>query len=190
MQLLKLALARQLSSEELPDTDDLIRNFDIDLFRTVDKQGIDQVYAKLDESYIKAEQVIPTRFRDYEHKSRGDYYAVKNNFYFLFETAERIKTNFYSHTNILRVAVSSIPIQETATQCMLVDRWKLSAFQTPNGTLEVMKDIPTVYLNIYALNLLLQADIYGIVRQFMEGPYTAGEQFHKYLLVEIGRAHV
>lgn len=175
LQLLKLAIARQLSCEEFPDVDELIRNFDVNLFRTVDDQGVDQVYAKLDESYARAEQVIPTRFRDYEHKSRADYYAVKNNFYFLFQTAERIKTSFYSHTNLLRMAVSSVPIQETATQCMLVDRWKLSAFQSPNESLEVMKEIPTVYLNIYTLNLLLQADIYGIVRQFMEGPYTTGE---------------
>ena len=36
-----------------------------------------------------------------------DYYAVKNNFYFLFEIAERVKKAFYSRTNILRMAVSS-----------------------------------------------------------------------------------
>lgn len=175
MQLLKLSLARQLGGDDLPDTDELIRAFDVDVFRTVDRQGVDSVYAELDRAYAQAERVIPTRFRDYEHRSRADYYAVKNNFYFLFETAERIKTSFYSHANILRMAVSSIPVQETATECMLVDRWKLSAFQGKSGTLEVLKDIPTAYINIYALNLLLRADIYGIVRQFMEGPYKEGE---------------
>ena len=56
---------------------------------------------------------------------------------------------------------------------MLVDRWKLSAFQ--DGVLKVLKDVPTAYINIYALNLLLRADIYGIVRQFMEGPYQENE---------------
>ena len=175
MQLLKLSLARQLGGDDLPDTDELIRAFDVDVFRTVDRQGVDSVYAELDRAYAQAERVIPTRFRDYEHRSRADYYAVKNNFYFLFETAERIKTSFYSHANILRMAVSSIPVQETATECMLVDRWKLSAFQGKSGALEVLKDIPTAYITIYALNLLLRADIYGIVRQFMEGPYKEGE---------------
>ena len=173
MQLLKLAMARQLSSEELPDVDTLIRAFDLDVFRTVDRLGTDSVYAGLDQAYAQAERVIPTRFRDYEHKSRADYYAVKNNFYFLFETAERIKTSFYSHANVLRMAVSSVPLHETATECMLVDRWKLSAFQ--DGVLKVLKDVPTAYINIYALNLLLRADIYGIVRQFMEGPYQENE---------------
>ena len=39
----------------------------------------------------------------------------------------------------------------------------------------MLKDVPTAYINIYALNLLLRADIYGIVRQFMEGPYQENE---------------
>ena len=43
MQLLKLAMARQLSSEELPDVDTLIRAFDLDVFRTVDRLGTDSV---------------------------------------------------------------------------------------------------------------------------------------------------
>ena len=175
MQLLKLTLARQLTSEDLPDADAIIQALDIDVFRTVDRQGVNSVYAALDEAYAQAERVIPTRFRDYEHRSRADYYAVKNNFYFLFETAERIKTSFYSHANILRMAVSSVPVQEPATKCMLVDRWKLSAYQEQEGVLEALKDVPTAYINIYALNLLLRADIYGIVRQFMEGPYESGE---------------
>lgn len=56
---------------------------------------------------------------------------------------------------------------------MLVDKWKLSIQK--NGVLSVLKDIPTVYLSIYDLNLLLRADIYGIIKQFLEGPYDSGE---------------
>lgn len=174
MQLLKLTLARDLSENDmLPDPEELIRRFDVDVFRDVDRDGVDAVYSELDAAYQKAEEILPTRFKEYEHSSRADYYAVKNNFYFLFETAEQIKKAFYSRTNVLRLAVSSQPIQETVTECLLVDRWKLSFRQ--GGRLHVLKDIPTVYLNSHELNLLLRADIYGIVRQFIEGPYESGE---------------
>lgn len=169
MQMLKLNLARQLGGDGIPEPGELIRDFDVDVFRRVDCDGVDAVYAGLDRAYEQAEQILPTRFRDYEHSSRADYYAVKNNFYFLFETAERVKKTFYTRSNILRMAISSVPLHETATECLIVDRWKLSARQ--NGCLQTLKDIPTAYLNIYELNLLLRADIYGIVRQFLEGPY-------------------
>lgn len=169
MQMLKLNLARQLGGDGIPDPGELIRDFDVDVFRHVDRDGVDAVYSGLDRAYEQAEQILPTRFRDYEHSSRADYYAVKNNFYFLFETAERVKKTFYTRSNILRMAISSVPLHETATECLIVDRWKLSARQ--NGCLQTLKDIPTAYINIYELNLLLRADIYGIVRQFLEGPY-------------------
>lgn len=180
LQLLKLTLARQLGGEELPDPAALIRAFDVDVFRAVDRDGVDAVYAALDGAYGQAEQILPTRFRDYEHSSRADYYAVKNNFYFLFEIAERVKKAFYSHANILRMAVSSLPLRETATECLLVDRWKLSYRE--DGRIQTLKDIPTAYVNSYELNLLLRADIYGIVRQFLEGPYeTDGLQDYSIL---------
>lgn len=172
MQLLKISLARQLG-EELSDPRTLIREFDTDVFRAVDSGGADAVYARLDAEYEKAETVIPTKFKGYEHSSRADYYAVKNNFYFLFETAERVKKEFYNRTGTLRIAVSSLPIQETATECILVDRWKLSARDA--GGLKVLKDTPTIYVSIYELNLLLKADIYGIVKRFIDSMYESGE---------------
>lgn len=172
MQFLKLCLARHLGND-VDDPEELIKEFDRDVFRAVDTDGTDAVYAGLDAAYARAETVLPTRFKDYEHSSRGDYYAVKNNFYFLFETAERIKKEFYGHTGTLRMAVSSIPVQETATVCLLVDRWKLSVRQAQR--LQVLKDIPTAYITIYELNLLLKADIYGIVKRFIEKLYGSGE---------------
>ena len=39
MQLLKLTLARQLGGDDLPDPTDLIRAFDVDVFRNVDRDG-------------------------------------------------------------------------------------------------------------------------------------------------------
>ena len=144
-----------------------------DIFRRIDEEGEAEVYRQLDEEYRLAEEFLPTRFKDYEHKSNSDYYAVKNNFYFLFELAEDIKKAFYGKGDTLRVVVSSIPISESATVCVLADRFKLSVYE--KGQLQVLKDIPTVYFSISQLNRLLQGDIYRIVKRFLEGSYENDE---------------
>ena len=97
----------------------------------------------------------------------------KNNFYYLFDLAEQVKNTLYGKGDTLRIAISSIAIKETATRCLLADRFKLSLWD--GGRLVVLKDIPTVYISIRQLNKLLQGDIYSIIRQFIEQPYENGE---------------
>ena len=174
MQLIKISLAHQLGNVDFLSLKKLIAPFQADVFRAVDSDSSTHgVYAHLDAEYERAETILPTRFRDYEHSSRSDYYAVKNNFYFLFEMAERVKKEFYTNADVLRLAISSTPMQEAATACLLVDRWKLSVKE--GGSLTVLKDIPTVYLSVININLLLKADIYGIIRKFINASYESGE---------------
>ncbi len=173
MELLKLSIVRHLDEKDGISVEDIIENMGRDIFRRVDEEGAGEVYRLLDEEYRKAEAFLPTRFRDYEHRSNSDYYAVKNNFYFLFELAEDVKKAFYGKGDTLRVAVSSIPISESATVCVLADRFKLSIYE--NGQLQMLKDIPTVYFSISQLNRLLQGDIYRIVKRFIESPYENDE---------------
>ncbi len=175
MEFLKIALAEQLGTGiEIHNTpEDIIESFGTDIFRSVDEEGKDALYHLLDEEYKKAEAVIPTRFKDYEHRSNSEYFAVKNNFYYLFDLAEQVKNTLYGKGDTLRIAISSIAIKETATRCLLADRFKLSLWD--GGRLVVLKDIPTVYISIRQLNKLLQGDIYSIIRQFIEQPYENGE---------------
>lgn len=173
MQVLKIALAGQLGETDGLCPEEILRSMGDDIFRQVDADGVSGVYKLLDAEYARAESVIPTRFREYEHKSNSEYYAVKNNFYYLFHLAEQIKKTFYGREEILRIAVSSIPIRETATKCLLADRFKLSVREA--GRLSLLKDIPTAYFSINLLNYLLQADIYGIVKRFIENSYESGE---------------
>lgn len=173
MELLKIALAGQLGDGQGLLPEEIVEGMGDDLFRRVDAEGVGGVYSLLEEEYHRVEAVIPTRFREYEHKSNSEYYAVKNNFYYLFQLAEQIKKTFYGREEILRIAVSGILIKETATKCLLADRFKLSVRE--GGRLKVLKDIPTVYFSINLLNRLLQADIYGIVKKFIENAYESGE---------------
>lgn len=174
MQLLKIGLAHGFSDLDFMSITEIIQVFDADLFREVDKKGTsDEIYAVLEREYEKAEQVIPTKFKDYEHKSRADYYSVKNNFYFLFDMAEKVKTEFYKKTETLRIALSTTKLSEIATSFIQVSRWKL--FIKDRDVLTVIKDIPTIYISIYQLNLLLKADIYSIVSKFIGNLYDTGE---------------
>lgn len=172
MEILKLALIRQLG---IPGrgVEDIMEEMGDDIFRRVDEEGAEGVYRLLDAEYQRAEAIIPTRFKEYEHRSNGEYFSVKNNFYFLFELADKIKKTFYGKQDALRVVVSSIPIVESATLCVQADRFKLSVIS--EGGMEVLKDIPTVYFSINQLNRLLQADIYRIVKRFIESPYESDE---------------
>ena len=173
MEILKLALVRQLDGMDGISVNEIVENMGRDIFRRIDGEGAAEVYRQLDEEYRRAEEFLPTRFKDYEHKSNSDYYAVKNNFYFLFELAEDIKKAFYGKGDTLRVVVSSVPISESATVCVLADRFKMSVYE--KGQLQVLKDIPTVYFSISQLNRLLQGDIYRIVKRFLEGSYENDE---------------
>lgn len=170
MQLLKVAIVNRLYREILEPEKEIIAAFDIDVFRHVDQYGVNEIYRGLEENYKKAEQYLPTRFREFENQSRADYYKVKNNFYFLFHLAETVKKEFYNRVGTLRIALSSRSVSESATTWIEADKWKLSAF-TEKG-LETIKEFPAVYLSIYEMELLLKADIYGIIRRFMEKMYA------------------
>ncbi len=90
MQLLKTAIAQELDDAGEFRVRDIMEEMGTDIFRRIDQDGAEQVYHLLEEEYRKAEKRIPTRFKEYEHRSNTDYYAVKNNFYFLFGLAEEV----------------------------------------------------------------------------------------------------
>lgn len=183
MQLIKIAIAHQLSEFDFLNTEEVIQHFDMDLFREVDRQGnTSGIYKILETEYEKAEDLIPTKFKEYEHKSRSDYYAVKNNFYYLFDMAEKVKNEFYRKTGLLRISLSTLQLQELATTCIKVDRWKL--YIRSKDILTVIKDIPTVYISIFQLNLLLKADIYGVVRKFIGSLYET-DCLHQFTILRL-----
>lgn len=169
MQLLKIAIVNRLYPGAVKPEAEILSGYDTDVYRLVDRHGTEEVYKELEGNYQKAESYLPTRFRDFEHKSRADYFRVKNNFYFLFHLSETIKKEFYLRTGVLRAAVASGQIEESGTVWIPADKWKLSIRE--GDSLKTAKEFPVVYLTIYELELLLRADIYGVMRRFMEKMY-------------------
>lgn len=182
MQLLKIAVVNQSGKSRLKSVASILEQYDTDVFRYVDQYGADSLYRELEDIYKEAENILPTRFRGFENRSRGEYYKVKNNFYFLFQLAETVKKEFYNKIGTLRIALSSEELNESATTWIPADKWKLS-IQGKEG-LEVIKDFPTVYLNIYEIEILLKADIYEIICQFMERMYEQ-EALEEYSIIRL-----
>ena len=144
---------------------------DTDIYRYVDQHGGKKLYRHLDEEYRKAEEILPTRFADFERYNRSEYYKVKNNFYTLFDTAEKIKKLFYGKIGTLEVVVTSEQ-KERKEKTVLLDKWKLSFRQ--GDDLAVKKTVPEVIMNYFEIELLLSGEIYGIVRKFMDEFYRTG----------------
>lgn len=173
MQLLKLAAARALGGPEgAADIRQLTEEMGTDIFRRIDREGANGVYGPLDEAYREAEALIPTRFRDYEHRSNAEYFAVMNNFYYLFGLAEEVKKVFYGRQEALRVAVSTVPVTEAGTVHVQADRFKLSVRR--GKVLQMVKDLPAICLDISQISRLLQGDIYRLVKRFIEPLYEDG----------------
>jgi hypothetical protein len=162
-QLLKVAAAQAIAGAGATARD-IAASLDSDIYGVVEEQGVGAVYKTLDEAYAAAEATIPTRFGDYEYDARDEYYMVRNNFYFLFPLAEKVKKEFFGNPHILSVTVGSD---------VHAPRWKLAA--RIRGKLVPQKMFPPVSLNAVLVKSLLCGDIYDVIRRFFEKPYVSGE---------------
>ena len=157
------------------DIDGLIDIPGTDIFRHVDEYGHPAVYEQFEAAYQEAEKVIPTRFKEYENRSRDEYLRVRTNYYFLWEMAEKMKKEFFRKTGILRNRFYSgaAPEQDSDLRVTSVERWSLSLWD--GVQFKDVYDFPNVIFNIKEINHLIQADIYEIVRGFLEEFYFKGE---------------
>lgn len=170
MQLIKLSMARDYAPGLFLSHHELLQTFDLDLFREVDeKESVDGIYSILNKEYAKAEKIIPTQFKQWEHRSRRDYYAVKNNFYYIFSLAEQAKQSFFHKQGVLRICISTDKVAEEAMLWIPASRWNLSVLEY--GDLQVKKSFSPVCLSIFEINLLLKSDIYFIISRFIGGLY-------------------
>ena len=183
MQLLKIEAARKLIGGDT-GMSDLIGRFSSDQYREVDEQGREAIYKELAAAYERAEAVLPTRYREYEYSGREEYYKVYNNFFHLFNLAERIKKAFFENSQILRIEISS---EKAATLPDTVfihaQRWKL-AMRVPGGRLAVQKTFPRISMNTHQVWILFQADIYDIFRRFVGRLYQQ-KQLSQYQIVKL-----
>ena len=102
-------------------------------------------YEGLERLYQQVEMYIPTRFKDYQERSREQYFFVKNNHYYLFEIAETIKKQFF--------------------QSQFRYELDVSTYKNNNEN--------TLYLN--EIEELLRPGIYQLMEHFLDEKFEQGE---------------
>jgi hypothetical protein len=176
LQFMKIVFANYYQNDgEIIDIDELIDIPSVDLFRYVDELGVNEIYRKVEDHYQQVEKIIPTKYKEYENRTGLEYQKVKNNFYFLWEIADNMKKEFFKKTNILRNKFDSTDFSEGDSDLHItsLNKWSLSI--CTDGVLETVTRFPDVVFNIKEITKLIKADIYEIVRKFLEKFYESRE---------------
>jgi hypothetical protein len=184
MQFMKIVFAQYYRDKQIIDIDSLIDIPGADIFRTVDDLGLDRVYEHFEQCYRMAEQIIPTRFKEYENRVGEEYQSVKNNFYFLWEIADNMKKEFFQKTSILRNRFDAAELggQETDLHITALNKWCLAIYQ--DGQFQEIYDFPNVVFNIKEIHKLIKGDIYEVVRKFLE-PFYENRQLQDYSIIKL-----
>lgn len=182
LQFIKILMANALIKENEEIKKAIIDEFKIDIFRFIDKSGINELYETLNEEYERAEAVIPTKFQLYETRSKEDYCKVRSNYYFLFDLAEEVKKLFFANPDILKVTLTSNDTKINEENIINFDKWKLSYMN--KGTLQVVKEAPSLSLSIYEIETLIKGDVYNIIKKFLEKLYE-NDELYDYSLIKL-----
>lgn len=188
-QYLKITFAHYYTANRnVLDIDQLIEIPGADIFRHVDEFGVSSVYEKLEQQYQLVDEILPTKFKLYENRSREEYQRVRHNFYFLWELAESMKKEFFRKTGVVRNRFYSeqVDSQENDLRVTAVDRWFLSIYD--NGQFKDVYDYPNLVFNIQEMNHLIKADIYEIVRMFLDDFFQEGRLQHYSIIKLTGQS--
>ena len=181
MQYMKIVYAEYIAQKNRVNIDDIIMQDVNSMFSYIEgelendddakvKERYEEVYKKLDAGYQRVESVIPTRYKDYENMPHEVYNKVKNNFYFLWKLAEEMKKEFYRSTSISRYTFRQN--YDTNGDIDLhvnrIENWRLSIQQ--DGKLEEQQ-YPEITFTAKEIDKLLRADIYYVVRKFLNELY-------------------
>jgi hypothetical protein len=182
LKMLKVTAAEKLGDGAI-STAAIWESFSGDAYRFTDEQGRDAYYAELDRQYEIAETLIPTRFKEWEKRGRSDYLQVKNNFYDLFRLAEQIKEAFFALRDVLAMNIMSKEHYENEKRRgapadalaipFVVPRWAFSV--AVSGALRKKKDWPALTLSVREIEKLFAADIYAVMKKFLDKPFRDNE---------------
>lgn len=185
MQFMKIVYARKFQKKDRLTADDLIsedsgsifsyiEGNDMDEEKTTVNERYNQIYEKFNQEYQKAEEIIPTRFIEYENSTADDYKRIKNNFYFLWKLAEEMKKEFYRTNSISRVRFDKDANKQNDVDLHVkqIDEWKLSVRSNSNGELSYQAYPYDITFNAKEIDKLIRADIYYLVRKFLNDLYN------------------
>ena len=130
------------------------------------------IYGKLLDNYLKAEEIVPTQFVD-NRIYRGDVSLkkIKRNFYYLWRQAERVKIEFFKKNE-------KVAMDEEDTFISMDSKDNYYLYISDNGELKkMMNPFEKVEVTIREINLVISGDIYSlIVGLFQKGELKSVKQ--------------
>ena len=187
-----------MKASSIPTVKNLLRNFNLAVFREIDENGVAAVYQHFENAYKLAEEILPTRFKDWETRNRSEYFRVRNNYYFLFGLADRVKQEFFKNYGVMRVLLTGEDNLDKPTRNweifhreedfdedtikLPLDKWQLT-LKNSNG-LTLMKYLPDISFSVFEIEPILNPDIYNIIRQLLDPIYENGE-LENYSLIKL-----
>lgn len=125
---------------------------------------------RLEEWYARAEEFLPTRFKEYEDRSREEYFCAKNNYFYLFELAEKVKKIFFQARFCYEVWISTK--KDETHPVIFLDKWKLSV--TDGGRFARISQEVEFPFYINEIEEILRPDIYGLMERFLDQKFEQG----------------
>ena len=150
------------------------------MYRDMLRHGEETTLKRLEELYAQAEKWIPTRFAEYKEKSREQYFFVKNNYYYLFELAEKVKKAFFQPVFCYEIKLATRT--ENSSGQIYLDKWRLSVSR--DGRFEHMADPVEFSLYLNEIEEILRPDIYGLMERFLDQKFEQG-QLQDYEMIKL-----
>ena len=176
MQFLKVILASIYSDSKIISVDELL-SIDTDLlYKTIDQyDNVNKIFSKLEEEYDKAENIIPTKFSNYENKMSEEYKNIKNNFYILWEASEMLKKEFFNRSGRLRTKfnISKNLIEKNDFHITKLKAWKI--FILKNNSFIKISEFPNITFTIKEIEKIVKPDIYNMLKKFLDTYYKQGK---------------
>lgn len=179
MQYMKIVYAHKLNGKRV-NVDDIIKQDINSIFSYIEgeigddndvrvKERYEEVYKILNKEYEKTEKIIPTRYKEHENEPKEIYDKIKNNFYFLWKLAEEMKKEFY-RTSISRYTFQQKnDADDIDLHTKKIENWRISVMQ--NGVLKE-QGYPNIIYNAKEIDKILRADIYYLIRKFLNPLYN------------------
>lgn len=141
-------------------------------------------YEELEKRYLLAEKWLPTRFKEYEGRSREHYFFVKNNYHYLFELAEQIKKRFFRAGFCYELKLSTDKGED-----VFLDKWKLSVCEEGRDEgaarqFETISRPVEIRLYVHEIEELLRPEIYGLMERFLDTKFEKG-QLAEYEMIKL-----
>ncbi len=184
MQFLKITLASEYERQEKVTIENLI-NFDTDMiYKVIDEYSVEKIFEKMDREYERSEKIIPTRFAKFENKMSEEYRKIKNNFYMLWEAAEEMKKEFFTSDGRLRTKFNVQGMHKNRNDLHMTKLKAWNLYIMGKGTFRKVTDYPERVFTIKEIEKIVKADIYGMLRKFLNTYYNEGILF-EYSLIKL-----